>query len=1010
MKIMKKIVALMAVALLLCSMLPMAVFAADGDETITVTGTSGVLDGTTSISWDGTNYQVVNYKDNSSTAIRTSDSAHFRIYVGNEFYVLGKDGALMSQVVINCVSSYLINNSANTVSDGWTVSANGTAITYTATSGSASELHISIGKQSRVTSVVITPAVASGADCDHASLVCGETCPECGEYTKEHKYSNNCVAECENGCGTANPNYADHVYDGIYDANCNVCGAAREVNFPTADSVLTITEANELGLAMSHDSTTPGKYYVTGVVESIANTTYGNLYIQDDAGNKLYVYGTYDADGTNRFDAMAEKPVVGMTITVYGVIGNYSAAAQMKNGWITEMIGGCEHEYEFECSKVCSLCGLEIRPEAECESDADYLCENGACNFCGNDVDALEHAFDDEWDADCNYGCGYTREVEEKPDMTVDTLDFTTLDQRTEYSTTVQVWQNNGLVLTNNKGGSSSNVGDYSNPARFYKGSEIIIAYPGMTSLVIDATGIGSSYLWEATLDAAGLTYTVSEQVYTITFAAPVDSITLTASNQARAYSMTATATKVGDDDCEHDWVDATCTAPKTCSICGAIEGAALGHSYVETVVDATCTAIGTKTYACSVCGDSYSEEIPMIPHTYVDGICSACGSELPLEATITFDTDKTQRIEYSTESQKWEHDGLVLINNKGESTANVGDYGAPIRLYKGSEIVISFPGMTSLIIDGPSSADYAWTATLDAAGLTYTAEGGVYTITFAEPTDSITLTAANQVRANSITASRVVACEHEYDNACDVDCNLCYETREVEHTVEHVAAKDATCAANGNIEYWYCTVCGMAWLNAECTQNTNLRAVVTPATGEHVYFDDCSAICEVCGYEREVSHNVIHVEAKAATCAANGNIEYWYCDVCGMAWLNAECTQNTNLRAVITPATGEHTYDDEYDADCNVCGDIREVPEKPVEIVYGDADGDGEITSLDVLVLQQYFAGYDATLDVTAADADGDGEVTSLDVLVLQQYFAGYDVTLGPEQGPQFNDTELDW
>ncbi len=94
---------------------------------------------------------------------------------------------------------------------------------------------------------------------------------------------------------------------------------------------------------------------------------------------------------------------------------------------------------------------------------------------------------------------------------------------------------------------------------------------------------------------------------------------------------------------------------------------------------------------------------------------------------------------------------------------------------------------------------------------------------------------------------------------------------------------------------------------------------------------------------------------------------------------------------------TLDHTYDDEYDADCNVCGDVREVPDKPGEIVYGDADGDGEITALDVVVLQQYFAGYEVTLDETTADADGDGEITALDVVVLQQYFAGYEVTLGP-------------
>jgi hypothetical protein len=30
----------------------------------------------------------------------------------------------------------------------------------------------------------------------------------------------------------------------------------------------------------------------------------------------------------------------------------------------------------------------------------------------------------------------------------------------------------------------------------------------------------------------------------------------------------------------EHSWVDADCTTPKTCSICGKTEGEALGHDY----------------------------------------------------------------------------------------------------------------------------------------------------------------------------------------------------------------------------------------------------------------------------------------------------------------------------------------------------------------------------------------------------------------------------------------------
>ena len=56
-----------------------------------------------------------------------------------------------------------------------------------------------------------------------------------------------------------------------------------------------------------------------------------------------------------------------------------------------------------------------------------------------------------------------------------------------------------------------------------------------------------------------------------------------------------------------------------------------------------------------------------------------------------------------------------------------------------------------------------------------------------------------------------------------------------------------------------------------------------------------------------------------------------------------------------------DHVYDDEYDADCNACGEVREVPEKP--ILYGDANDDGAINARDVALLQQYVAGWDVEL-----------------------------------------------
>ena len=55
-----------------------------------------------------------------------------------------------------------------------------------------------------------------------------------------------------------------------------------------------------------------------------------------------------------------------------------------------------------------------------------------------------------------------------------------------------------------------------------------------------------------------------------------------------------------GEQECTHEWVDATCTEAKHCSICGATEGEPLPHTWVEA------TYAAPKT--CSVCGTTEGE------------------------------------------------------------------------------------------------------------------------------------------------------------------------------------------------------------------------------------------------------------------------------------------------------------------------------------------------------------------------------------------------------------------
>lgn len=59
-----------------------------------------------------------------------------------------------------------------------------------------------------------------------------------------------------------------------------------------------------------------------------------------------------------------------------------------------------------------------------------------------------------------------------------------------------------------------------------------------------------------------------------------------------------------------HNWDDATCTVPKTCSTCYATEGSALGHSWDDGVTNEDTTV----SYTCVACGEVKTEGNPVLP------------------------------------------------------------------------------------------------------------------------------------------------------------------------------------------------------------------------------------------------------------------------------------------------------------------------------------------------------------------------------------------------------------
>lgn len=63
---------------------------------------------------------------------------------------------------------------------------------------------------------------------------------------------------------------------------------------------------------------------------------------------------------------------------------------------------------------------------------------------------------------------------------------------------------------------------------------------------------------------------------------------------------------------CQHQWLAATCSAPKTCQLCGETEGETLPHTWQE----ATCSAAKTCTVCAATEGDA-------LPHTWQEATCT---------------------------------------------------------------------------------------------------------------------------------------------------------------------------------------------------------------------------------------------------------------------------------------------------------------------------------------------------------------------------------------------------
>ena len=132
--------------------------------------------------------------------------------------------------------------------------------------------------------------------------------------------------------------------------------------------------------------------------------------------------------------------------------------------------------------------------------------------------------------------------------------------------------------------------------------------------------------------------------------------------------------------------------------------------------------------------------------------------------------------------------------------------------------------------------------------------------------------------------------------------CTICGELYGEYDTTKHngtkTDAKDPTCTEAGHDAYWQCTDCGKYFSDEDCTVEIEDLAAWKAEGGE--------------GYVPATGHNeeLVHETAKDATCMADGNVEYWYCEDCGVYFADEDCTLEID-NPILPKDENAHNYGD---------------------------------------------------------------------------------------------------
>lgn len=313
------------------------------------------------------------------------------------------------------------------------------------------------------------------------------------------------------------------------------CGANV---LPAADSTITLTQAQQIAALFGHNTYTTDKYYVVVTIKEVYNTQYGNFYVTDGVVDSFTVYGTYSADGKTGYNAMETKPVAGDTVTLYGIIGTYSNAAQMKNAWITAVESHeCVPGDAATCTtaQTCTICSKVIVAALGHDFQGATCTTPGVCSVCQTEGKTIDHIFENGVCTGCGTSEGNapvtkTEMSVSKSHTDIASIAGVTVGQNTGVIANKAIALDENITMVCAKGNSTSDPCIYTESVRLYQGGATITikAAEGceMTTIVLH---LNSKSGGQGPITVTGGTASaLSNYTYTITVEAGVSEVVIT--------------------------------------------------------------------------------------------------------------------------------------------------------------------------------------------------------------------------------------------------------------------------------------------------------------------------------------------------------------------------------------------------------------------------------------------------------------------------------------------------